>query len=189
MTPRSVLPQPTRPAGSPDAGEPVFLVIGKLLHPHGVHGEILMDVLTDFPERIHVGVTVYVGEEHALHKILSRRVHRNALLITFGGYTNRDQIGVFRNQMVYVRADDRPDLPDGEYYHHQLLGLRVIDQLGAELGLITEILETGANDVLLVHPPAGKDILIPVIESTLLRVDMSGGFLQVQVMPGIIPDE
>ena len=142
-------------AGSPDASEPAFLVVGKLRRPHGLRGEILMDVITDFPERLHKGVKVYVGDEKRPMQIRSRRVHGQALLMGLEGYSTPEEAGELRNQVVYVSAHDRPPLPEGEYYHHQLLGLRVITEEGLELGRLHEILSTSANDVYVVRPEPG----------------------------------
>ena len=69
--------------GSPPPGEPVFLAVGRLRRPHGVRGEILMDILTDFPERIRVGATLYVGDSHRPLKVSSLRWANNVLLISF----------------------------------------------------------------------------------------------------------
>jgi len=81
-------------------------------------------------------------------------------------------VAAFRNQYLYVRADELPPLPEGEYYHHQLLGLRVFDLQGNLLGVLSEILETGANDVYVVRDEGGSEILLPVIEGVILEVDL-----------------
>ncbi len=120
--------------GSPPDGEPAFLVVGKLRHPHGVHGEILMEVITDFPERLQSGMTVFVGEDHQPQRIRSLRGHGRGLLLTFDGFTTPETVGALRNAMVYVPTADRPPLPEGEYYHHQLLGLRVVSDDGQRAG-------------------------------------------------------
>lgn len=177
-----------RPAGSPSSGEPAFLVIGKLSHPHGVHGELMMVVYTDFPERIHPGVMVYVGEKHILYKIRTRRQHKNALLIAFQEYRTPEEAGALRNQLVYVRTEDRPPLPEGEYYHHQLIGLRVKTDSGQVLGVVKDILETGANDILVVRPESGPEILIPVVDEFVLAYDLGQGEITVRLLPGLISD-
>lgn len=158
--------------GSSQPGEPVFLVVGKLRRPHGLKGEILMDVETDFPERLRRGKTVYVGEEHLPLKIKTIRPQNHARLLSFAEYTDSDQVGVLRNNLVYVKAVDLPRLPEGEYYYHQLIGLRVVDEQGQELGVLAEILETGANDVYRVNAPDGTELLFPAIEEVLLGVDL-----------------
>ena len=181
--------QSEQSAGSPSTGEPVFLVIGKLRRPHGVRGEILMDILTDFPERVRQGSMVYVGQDYSPLRIRSRRTHQNGFLIAFRGYDSPEEVGELRNQMVYVRAEDRPPLPEGEFYHHQIMGLRVVSETGAVLGKVVEILETGANDVYVVRPERGPEILLPVIDPVILDVDLAGGEIHVHLLPGLIPDD
>lgn len=175
-------------AGSPNTGEPVFLAVGKLRRPHALRGEVLMDVLTDFPERLQPGVVVYVGEEHLPIRIRSRRDHGRAMLIAFEGYDDRDSIGVFRNHFLYVRSDDRPALPEGDYYHHQLLGLSIRSDDGLLLGVLSKILITGANDVYVVSADTGPDILIPAIDSVVLDVNLEQGEMLVHLLPGLMPD-
>ena len=172
--------------GSPPNGEPAFLVVGKLRHPHGVRGEILLEVITDFPERLQPGVTLLVGEQHQPLHLLSRRAHNKGLLVSFDGYTTPETVGALRNAMVYVTTASRPPLPEGEYYHHQLLGLRVLDDDGSELGRISEILTTGANDIYVVRGESGSDLLLPAIEEVIREVDLINGLLHVHVLPGLI---
>ena len=163
---------PQESTGSPRPGEPVFLVVGKLRRPHGVNGEIIMDVETDFPERLRRGKTVYVGEEHMPLKIKTIRPQNRAMLLSFAEYNDCDQVGVLRNYLVYVKAADLPRLPDGEYYNHQIINMRVVDEQGQVLGVLTDILETGANDVYVVTSPDGVELLFPAIEDVLLGVDL-----------------
>jgi 16S rRNA processing protein RimM len=166
--------------GSSQPGEPVFLVVGKLRRPHGVNGEIIMDVETDFPERLRRGKTVYVGEEHLPLKIQTIRPQNQARLLSFAEYTDCDQVGVLRNCLVYVKAADLPKLPEGEFYYHELIGLRVVDEQDQELGVLTEILETGANDVYVVTSPDGTELLFPAIEEVFLGVDLVKGEIRVR---------
>ncbi|MBN1149116.1 MAG: 16S rRNA processing protein RimM [Anaerolineales bacterium] len=180
--------RPERPAGSPLTGEPVFLVIGKLRRPYGLHGEMLMDVFTDFPERLKPNATVYVGDELRPLRIRSCRPYRQNLLIAFDAYHEPETAGVLRNHLVQVLADALPSLEDGEYYHHQILGLRVVSDEGQELGSVAEILETGANDVFLVRPEAGPEILLPNIDPVVLAIDLARGEMTVHLLPGLMPD-
>jgi len=177
-------------SGSPSTGEPEFLVVGKLRRPHGLRGEVLMTVWTDFPERLQPGVSIHIGVNHDLQTIRSIRWHRQDMLITFEGIQDRDQAGIFRNQLMMVRADDRPSLPDGEFYQHQLLGIRVIlDHDASLLGTLTEIIETGANDVYLIRAEDGKELLIPAIDSVILNIDLEGKEISVRLLPGLLPDK
>lgn len=175
--------------GSPSSGEPVFLAVGKLHRAHGLHGEIIMEVLTDFPERLKVGVTLFVGKDHQTVRLKSRRWHNQNLLVSFDDYSNPEAISIFVNQLVQVRAEDRPPLPEGEYYHHQLLGLQVVDEDGNQLGRLKQILETGANDVYIVQPEQGKEILLPAIDSVLQTIDLAHGQIIVHLLPGLLPED
>lgn len=165
-----------------------YLAVGKLRRPHGVRGEVQMDVLTDFPERLRRGTTLFVGEEHKPMSILRSRWHVDALLVQFEGYNNPEQAGELRNQMVYVRADDRPALPEGEYYHHELLGLQVTTESGEALGVVEQVLETGANDVLAVRRADGRELLVPYHDTFVLNVDVAGGRITVRLMPGLLEE-
>jgi 16S rRNA processing protein RimM len=158
--------------GSPQSGEPFFLAIGYLRRPHGLTGEILMEVLTDFPQGIHPHRTVYVGEDHLPMKITKVREQGQALLVTFKGITNPEDAGKLRKLQVYTKSDTLRVLPEGEFYHHQLIGLSVIDQNGQLVGVLTEIIETGANDVYIITGEDGKETLLPAIASTMIAVNL-----------------
>ena len=161
----------------PVRSEPVFLAVGCLRHAHGLQGEISMEVYTDFPGRLQSGTQVYVGDSHTPLRIIRSRMAGKAMLLTFDGYQDCDQVNIFRNKMVYSRVDALPSLPEGQFYHHQLLGLRVLDESGLELGTLSEILETGANDVYVVRSPAKPELLLPAIESVILKVDLENGLI------------
>jgi 16S rRNA processing protein RimM len=166
---------PQEGTGSPMPGEPVFVIVGKLRRPHGVHGEILMDVQTDFPQRLRRKKTVYVGEKHLPLVIESVRTQDRALLLSFEGYEGCDAVGQLRNHFVYVKTSELPNLPEGEYYFHELVGLRVVNEQGVELGVLAEILETGANDVYVVRSAEGAETLLPVIDEVVRHVDLERG--------------
>lgn len=176
-------------SGSPNPGEPEFLVVGKFGKPHGIQGEIVMDIYTDFPERLQPGVTIFVGSQYAAHKIVKRRPHPRGLLVMVENYRSREAAAELRNQFVYVAAADRPELEDGEYYHHQLLGMNLVDENGQYVGKLVQILQTGANDVYVVHDTAGAEILIPAIDSVILNIDLEEKQMQVHLLPGILPED
>jgi len=186
-----------RPAGSPSAGEPALLVVGKIRRPHGVAGEALVEVYTDFPERLVPNMVVFVGEAHQPLRIQRYRTHKNGFLLAFEGITTPEQVGHLRNQLLYIPAVDRPPLPEGEYYHHgravtyhhQILGLSVVDEKGQELGKLTEILETGANDVYVVKRSDGTELLLPAISEVVLDVDLPRKTMRVHLLPGLVEEE
>lgn len=174
--------------GSSIHGEPEFLVVGKLGRPHGIRGEIVMDVYTDFPERLQSGVTILVGPRYQQLTIIKRRPHSRGMLLSFDGYQTREEVAELRNLLVYVRTADRPVLEEGEYYHHQLLGLKVIDEAGKPLGTVKRIHETGANDVYVVKAESGAELMIPAIDSVILDIDLELGQIQVHLLPGLLSE-
>jgi 16S rRNA processing protein RimM len=158
----------------------VFLAVGRLRRSHGVSGEIAMEVLTDFPQRLLPGRAVYVGEDHREQRIKSVRWKDTLLLLAFEGIEIREQVAALTNQIVYIAASSLPDLPEGEYYHHQLVGLNAVDERGQRLGRLTDILETGANDVYVITAEDGKELLLPAIEAVILSVDLDAGEMLVR---------
>lgn len=166
-----------RSTGSPHEGEPLYLVIGKFKRPHGIRGEILFDVVTDFPERIKKGKKVYVSEEHKEEEIAAVRSHQKGLLIKLTGKDTLEDLEHVRNKWVYVKAEDLPPLPDGEYYFHQLTNMKVYNEHGEYLGVIREVLETGANDVYLLETPEGKELLLPAIGDVIKKISVQDGIM------------
>lgn len=160
-------------SGSPRSGEPVYVVVGKLRRPHGVRGEILMDLLTDFPKRLKTGTEVFVGKKYDPYVIRSIRFLEKGALISFEGFMDCDVVGFFRNQLVFSKKENSPALPEGKYYHHQILGMEVYNEAGESLGVIDEILETGANDVYIIRYGTKNEVLIPAIKSVILKIDLS----------------
>jgi 16S rRNA processing protein RimM len=178
-----------QPSGSPTAGEPAFLAAGKVRRPHGVHGEVVVELYTDFPERLRPKVKVYLGEKHLPLTLLSARIHNEGLLLGFEGIGTPEEAGRFRNQTLYVSAKTLPDLADGEYYFHQLVGLSVVDEDGKPLGTLTEIVETGANDVYVVTGATGTEVLLPAIPDVILDVDLGAKTMRVHLLPGLVDGE
>jgi 16S rRNA processing protein RimM len=178
-----------RPAGSPSAGEPAFLAVGLVRRPHGVSGEALVEIYTDFPERLRPRKVVYVGEKHIPLTIRLSRPHNAGLLLAFDGITTPEQVGIYRNQVLYVTRADRPTLPDGEYYHDELLGFSVEDEGKKSLGILTEIMQTGANDVFVVTDQEGRELLLPAIADVLLDIDLARQKIKVHLLPGLVFEE
>src|SRR5215216_3618865 len=171
-------------SGSPN-GEPVYLVVGFLRRPHGVQGEIIMDLHTDFPERLKRGKKLLVGEEHQLLVLEGIRQHQKGVLVKFNGIDTSEEAGKFRNTWVYIKASDAPALPEGQLYQYELFGFQVVDENDAPLGQLVEIIETGANDVYVVRSESGKEILLPAIPSVILDLDADRRLMRVHLLEGL----
>ena len=171
-------------SGSPD-GEPVYLTVGFLRRPHGVQGEIMMDLHTDFPERMKSGRKLFVGNEYQPMTLTSVRSHQAGLLVKFKGIETPEDAGLLRNQWVYIKAKDAQPLPEGQIYQHELFGFRVVDENDNPLGELIEIIETGANDVYVIRNDSGKDLLLPAIPSVIIELDPAGRFMRVHLLEGL----
>lgn len=167
-------------SGSPQAGEPVYIAVGLLRRTHGVKGEMVMDVLTDFPQRLRPNRELFAGDKHEPVKLASVRPNGQTLLVRLIGYDTPEAAARFRNQVLYTRVDSLPALQEDEYYHHQLIGLQVVDESGRELGSLEDILTTGANDVYIVRAPDGGELMLPAVAEVVLEVDLENRRLVVR---------
>jgi 16S rRNA processing protein RimM len=163
--------------GSPNPGEPVYLTIGRLGKPHGLDGGIIFYVITDFPERLKKGKKVFIGESKLPVHIQSVKEHSRGLIFQFEEFSTIDEIEGFKTFYVYVDSQELPKLPEGEYYHHQLIGLKVFDPQGNEIGILHNILETGANDVYLIKNSDQKEILIPALLDLIKKIDIENNMM------------
>ncbi len=159
-------------AGSEEINEPAFLVLGKLRRAHGVYGEISMEIYTDMLELLEPGRIVLVGETHHAYTISNTRWKQDLLLLKFVGIEDRTLVSELTNSLVFVKPSDLPPLSDEEIYYHQLIGLHVYDVDNLYLGVLKEILQTGANDVYLIQDELGNEVLIPAIEDMILEINL-----------------
>jgi 16S rRNA processing protein RimM len=160
--------------GLPVQGEPGFLSIGILRKPHGIKGEIKMEVWTDFPERIKDGKEVFIGERKEKFTVKSFRRINDGFLIFLNGIETTEIINQWIKKIVYVNSKDLPHLDDRHFYHHQVIGLDVFTTKGVHLGKIVEIIRTGSNDVYVIQNKEQNtaDLLIPAISSVILNVSL-----------------
>lgn len=164
------------------------MAVGRVSRPHGVNGEVLVEIYTDFPEHLLPETVVHAGEAHEPLTIRRCRKHKHGLLLAFDDIITLEQAGLLRGRVLYVAAADRAPLPEGEYYHYQLLGLRVMAEDGQDLGTLTEILKTGANDVYVATGADGSEILLPAIPEVVLDVDLPRRRMRVRLLPGLLEE-
>ena len=175
-------------SGSPIAGEPVYLIVGYLRRAHGVRGEMVMEIQTDFPERLKPKKKVFVGKHYQPMIIASVRNQREGLLIKLNGIDTPEDAARYNNQLVYVTAADRPPLPKGQFYIHELIGFDVEDEEDKSIGTLSDIMQTGANDVYVVTRVDGSELLLPVISSVVLDIDADRRLIRVHLLDGLIED-
>jgi 16S rRNA processing protein RimM len=164
-----------------------YLAVGKIVRAHGLRGEVSVAVLTEFPERFETTEWVYLGNEFEAtpYRLESYRWHKDNVLLTLAGVTNRTQAEALRGQLVQVPLEEAVALPEGSYYLYQLIGLQVKTVEGEFLGIITSIMETGANDVYVVQNQ-GRELLLPAIPDVIKTIDLANGLMVVQVIEGLI---
>jgi 16S rRNA processing protein RimM len=158
-------------SGSPQPGEPVYLAVARLRRPHGVSGEILMELITDSPENLAIGNEVFIGEDKIPSKVISLRPTDKLWLITLAGFGNRETVARFSNQWLYMKIDQLQPPAEGRFYQHEVIGMQVLNEAGIVLGIVSEILITGANDVYVVRNEQGEESLIPVVKSVIQKMD------------------
>ncbi len=167
--------------------EPRFVAIGRIVQPHGVRGEVSVEVLTDFPERFDTIEVVYLGNasEAEARQVKAARWHQNRVLLSFEGCEDRTAAEELRGLLVQVPIEETMPLPEGEYYAHDLIGLDVLTVEGEALGRVNDILFTGANEVYVVVGPRGQ-ILLPAIADVVERIDLSAGQIVVRLLDGLV---
>lgn len=169
-----------------DSAEPRFVTIGRVSKPHGVRGEVRVVPLTDLPERFEWLEYVFVGDRNPVRvPVESVRYHGESILLKLGGYPTRDDAERLRDQLLQVPEEDAIPLEDDEYFLFQTIGLDVFTENEIPLGHVTEILETGANNVFVVNGEKGE-LLIPDIPDVICDVDIESGRIVIRPLPGLL---
>jgi len=177
-------PAPEVPDTAAAPEHPERVAVGRINSPWGVRGHVKVTPFTDNPERLAVGSRVYVDGE--LRQIRDVKSPRGFPCVLFEGISGTEGAERLRNTLIEIDEAELPTLPEGEYYVHDLIGLRVITSAGEEFGTIAEVLETGSNDVYVVRRPGQKDLLVPAIDGVLLEVNVDAGTATIEVVPGLL---
>ncbi|MCK5645294.1 MAG: 16S rRNA processing protein RimM [Anaerolineales bacterium] len=175
------------PASSNDARQPPeYLVVGHVLRPHGVKGALLLQSDSELIFTISPGSNVFLGENLQPLTVKRLNPHRSQFLMFVNEIGSRDEADAFRGESLSILFEGTDPLPDGVYYHWQLIGINVITEEGESLGVLEQIIETGANDVYIVRGSAGKELLLPAIKSVIKGVDLEEQRMTVSLLPGLI---
>ena len=148
------------------------LAIGSIGGAHGNEGEIRVRLSTDDPNHLRRIKQVYVGDEPTTRRLLSIRFHAGMGLLRLSGVTTPEAAKDLTGQIIRISGRDARPLAAGEFYYYQVIGITAFDEAGEVVGIVTDILETGANDVFVIVPSeGGTEILIPNIPSAVLEID------------------
>lgn len=174
---------PKRPRGDEPDGR---VAVGHINSPFGVRGHVKVTPLTSNPERLKVGATFYVAGDR--RRVVDIKYPRGYPAILFEGIAGRDGAERLRGAVLEIDEVELPDLPEGEYYIDDLIGLSVHTTDGRDLGTLVEVLTTGSNDVYLVKRAGAKDVLIPALNDVVLDVDFDAGTMMIEAVPGLLED-
>ncbi|GFN31920.1 ribosome maturation factor RimM [Paenibacillus xylaniclasticus] len=172
-----------------------WYTVGKLVNTHGIRGEIKVWPQTDFPEvRFAKGSKLTLFDEEKGGRVevevAGARLQKNVYIVKLKGYDNINDIEKYKGWTLKVSDNDLVDLEEGEYYYHQIIGCTVVTEEGEELGTVTDILSPGANDVWVVKGKGSngrpKEILLPVIDDVLRKVDVANKTITVHLLEGLI---
>jgi len=157
-------------AESPDAS---WLAVGRVRRPHGVHGEVTVEILTDFPERLAAGVEVALGADAPDFRRTVRqvRLHKGYWLLSFEDVRTREDIEAWRGLHLFLPQQERSALPPTYYYEHELAGCACVLADGTPLGTVSELQDGPGGALLAVATPSGE-VLVPFVSPTVVRVDL-----------------
>ena len=174
------------------------VVVGRIGKAHGVKGEVSVEVRTDEPERRFAAGTVlrtqsprgggpHGPDRPATLTVSSARWHQSRLLVTFEEVPDRTVAEAVRGLLLAldVDRDETPEDPE-EFYDHQLVGLRVVTTTGADVGELAEVVHGPAQDLLSVRADDGREVLVPFVTALVPEVDVTGGRVVVEDVPGLL---
>lgn len=174
--------------------ETVEVVVGRIGKPHGLRGEVTVEIRTDEPERrFATGAVLRAeprgGSAFAISTLTVVRTHRHGttLLVTFEEIPDRSAAEAARGVLLHttIAPDESPDDPE-EYYDHQLVGLAAYDLAGGALGEVTGVMHGGAQDLLVVTTPEGREGLVPFVAALVPEVDLAAGRVLIDDRPGLV---
>lgn len=174
--------------------ETIELVVGRIGKPHGVRGEVTVDVRSDEPERRFApgaslraeGPRGATSPWPSLH-VDKIRWHQTTLLVTFAELRDRSTAEAARGLVLHatIPADETPEDPD-EFYDRQLVGLAAYDVDGTHLGEVTGLVHGGAQDLLNVRALDGRNTLVPFVKALVPEVDLEAGRVVIADRPGLV---
>ena len=165
--------------------QPERLTVGKVSRPHGILGELKVQLFAEYAGALQGVRRVYLDDDATPYRVRGYREHQGAALLKLDRVADRNAAEAVRGARVSIRLADLPLLPEGDYYAHQLVGLRVLSADTAEpIGVLNEVLATGSNDVYVIKTATGE-LLLPAIESVIQTIDLAGGTMTVRVPDGL----
>lgn len=173
---------------------PDSLVVGRVLGPHGVQGEVSVELLGDRPERLEPGRRLLAvpaaGRETIAGggrwlTVAACRWHRGLALVSFEEVADRSAAEVLGKVTLEIETTSLPPAPEEAFYHHELLGCRCVDARAGEIGTVARLIEDGGGLLLVVEGERGE-IPVPFVKAFLRRVDVAGGLIELDLPEDLI---
>jgi 16S rRNA processing protein RimM len=169
------------------------IAVGRILRPHGLRGELAVEVWSDNPSRFAVGSRLLTDQDEEL-EVAAARPHKGSLLVCFAGVLDRDGALALRGRRLRVERSAAAELPEDTFYYFELIGCSITDEIEGELGRVVGVVEGGGGELLDVErthrsgdpPQSRRRVLIPFARAYLLSVDVSERRIQVRLPPGLI---
>lgn len=164
-----------------------FLQIGIITTTHGVRGEVKVFPTTDDNARFKQLKTVLVdtGKTQMELTITNVKFFKNLVILKFKEYDSINDVEKLRRAKLLVTRENAVELKENEYFIADLLDLQAVSDEGEELGVIADVLQTGANDVYVIRKPDAKDLLVPAIKDCIKNIDMEKGVMTIHLLPGL----
>lgn len=165
-----------------------ILQVGIITSTHGVRGEVKVYPTTDDMKRFKrlKEVILDTGKEQMTLEIESVKFFKQFVILKFKGFDNINDVEKYRQKSLFVTRKNAVRLSRDEYFIADLMGLKVIDESGEEVGILREVMETGANDVYVIDMTDGRELLLPAIKQCILEVDVEQGFVKVHILDGLL---
>ena len=164
-----------------------FFRIGSVATTHGVHGEVKVYPTTDDVNRFKKCKEVLLdnGKEKKTVHVTGVKFFKQMVILKFEEITTMDEAELLRGYDLYVSRKNALPLQKNEYYVSDLIGLSVVTDEDKELGILDDVMQTGANDVYVVKTPDDKELLIPAIKECILQIDIENQQMKIHVMDGL----
>lgn len=164
-----------------------LLQVGVVTTTHGVRGEVKVFPMTDDSARFKKlkNVILDTGKEKLDMEITNVKFFKNLVIVKFKGYDNINDVERFRQAKLLVTRDNAVELAENEYFIADLIGLKASSDEGEDLGEITDVLQTGANDVYVISKEGTPDLLVPAIKDCVVNVDIEAGTIVLHLLDGL----
>lgn len=167
--------------------------VGAITQTHGIRGEVKVFPMTDDVSRFKnmKELILDTGKEQIVLEVTSARPQKNLVILKFKGIDNINDVEKYKRCGLFVTKENRVKCKKDEYFIADLIGLRAIDEEGEAFGTISDVIQTGANDVYVITTKQGEEVMIPAIKDCILEVsveeqDGQAGYVRIHLLPGLL---